>query len=140
MYFSVDPRPCVAGLCQHGGRCIDEYEESFFCACDIGYSGLYCEIDILSVVTTTPPALVIGTSRVPVEGKSSACVICMKYRIIILIIIIISLGQIILSYMAANTSRTHARTHTHAHTCAHTHPPPLPSRLSLFDGSVCAQP
>ena len=32
------------------------------------------------------------TSRVPVEGKSSLCVICMKYRIIVLIIIIISLG------------------------------------------------
>ena len=48
------------------------------------------------------------------------CVVCMKYRIIILIII--SLGKIILSYMA-NTSRTHAcmRTHTHEHTCAHTH-------------------
>ena len=39
------------------------------------------------------------TSRVPVEGKSSVCVICMKYKIIVLIIIIISVGQIILSYM-----------------------------------------
>ena len=40
----------------------------------------------------------------------------MKYRIIILIIIIISLGQILLSYIA-NTSHTHtwtcARSHTH---------------------------
>ena len=46
-------------------------------------------------------------SRVPFEGKSSVCVICMKYRIIILItcIIIISLGQILLSCIA-NTSRT----------------------------------
>ena len=56
-----------------------------------------------------------GTSRVPVEGKSSVCVICMKYRIIFLIIIIIGLGQIILSYMA-NTSCTHARMHTCTHT------------------------
>ena len=69
---------------------------------------------------------IMCTSRVPVESKSPVCVICMKYRIILLIIIIISLGQIILSYMA-NTSRTHAciyaRTHTHtrAHTRAHTH-------------------
>ena len=62
---------------------------------------------------------VLVTSRVPVEGKSSVCVICMKYRIIILIIIN-SLGQILLSYIA-NTSRTHA-------------PPSL--RLSLFAGSV----
>ena len=60
------------------------------------------------------------TSRVPVDGKSSVCVICMKYRIIFLIIIFISLGQIILSYMA-NTSRTHAGTHAHTRAPAHTH-------------------
>ena len=53
----------------------------------------------------------IITSRVPVEEKSSVCVICMKYRIIILIIIIISLGKILLSYIA-NTSRTHIHAHT----------------------------
>ena len=56
-------------------------------------------------------------------------VICMKYRMIILIIIIISLGKILLSYIA-NTSRTHTRA------CAHTHTPPSPFRLSLLDGSV----
>ena len=51
------------------------------------------------------------------------CLICMKYRIIFLIIIIISLGQILLSYIA-NTSRTHERTHerTHASTLVRTHP------------------
>ena len=54
-------------------------------------------------------------SRVPVEGKSSVCLICMKYRIIILIIIIISLGQILLSYIA-NTSLTHAYACERAHT------------------------
>ena len=37
---------------------------------------------------------VIGTRPVPVEGKSSVCLICMKYRIIMLIIIIISIGKI----------------------------------------------
>ena len=49
---------------------------------------------------------------VPVGGKLSVCLIwnCMKYRIIILIIIIKRLGEILLSYMA-NTSHTHARTH-----------------------------
>ena len=59
------------------------------------------------------------------------CVICMKYRIII---INISLGQILLSYIA-NPSRTHACTRTHArtHTC---HTPPSQFRLSLFVGSV----
>ena len=62
------------------------------------------------------------TSRVPVEGKSSVCLICMKYRIIFLIIIIISLGQILLSYIA-NTSCTHARTDAHMCACtrARTH-------------------
>ena len=46
------------------------------------------------------------------------CLICMKYRIIILIIIIISLGKISLSYIA-NTSRTHAHTREHAHHDTH---------------------
>ena len=45
---------------------------------------------------------------VPVGGKSSVCLICMKYRIIILIIIIKRPGEILLSYIA-NTSRM--RTH-----------------------------
>ena len=58
------------------------------------------------------------------------CLISMKYRIIILIIIIISPGQISLSYIA-NTSRTHAHTWY-----AHTHTHRRTFRLSLFDGSV----
>ena len=51
------------------------------------------------------------------------CLICMKYRIIILIIIIISLGKISLSYIA-NTSRTHACMHARAHTGEHANPHP----------------
>ena len=47
----------------------------------------------------------------------------MKYRKMILIIIIISLGQILLSYIA-NTSRTHARTHARTHGRTHTHSRP----------------
>ena len=63
------------------------------------------------------------------------CLICMKYRIIFLIIIIISLGQILLPYIA-NTSRTDARTHIHAcartraNACTHT-----AVAVSLFGGS-----
>ena len=57
--------------------------------------------------------------RVPVEGKSSVCMICMKYRITILIIIIIRLGKILL--YIANTSRTHACACTHVHACGSTH-------------------
>ena len=92
--------------------------------------------------------IIILTSRVLVDGKSPVCVICTKYWILILIIIIISLGQILLSYIA-NTSRRHACTHahmhtrTHARTCTHaytrahapTHSPPS-LRLSLFDVSM----
>ena len=46
---------------------------------------------------------------VPVGGKLSVCLIwnCMKYRIIILIIIIKRLGEILLSYMATHHTRTH---------------------------------
>ena len=36
------------------------------------------------------------TSRVPVGGKSSMCLICMKYKIIILIIINKRLGEILI--------------------------------------------
>ena len=70
----------------------------------------------------------------------------MKYRILIFIIIIISLGQILLSYIA-NTSCTHAcprtcahacvSTHTHTYTHTHTPPSPPPYRLALF---ICDQP
>ena len=71
---------------------------------------------------------IMCTRRVPAEGKSSVCLICMKYRIIILIIIIISLDNISLSYIA-NTSRTDACTHARAHTIilANTHTPPHPT-------------
>ena len=51
------------------------------------------------------------------------CLICMKYRIIILIIIIISVGQKLLSYIA--------NTHTHAHTRACIH-----VAVQVVDGSL----
>ena len=50
----------------------------------------------------------------PLRGNHQCRLICMKYKIIFLIIIIISLGQILLSYIA-NTSRTHARTDARTH-------------------------
>ena len=62
--------------------------------------------------------IIIHTSRVPVEGESSVCL--KKYRIIILIIIIMSLGQILLSYIV-NTSRMHAHIHARMHTFTHAH-------------------
>ena len=48
-------------------------------------------------------------------GESSVYAISMKYRKIILIIIIINLGKILWSYIT-NTSRTHACSHTHSRT------------------------
>ena len=70
---------------------------------------------------------IIYTSRVPVEGKSSVCVICMKYRIILYHYEPGS--NIIIVYCKHIT-----RAHTHPHTQTVT--PPSPFRLSLFDGSV----
>ena len=58
----------------------------------------------------------------PLKGKSSVCAFSMKYRKMIFIIIIISLGKILLSYIA-NTSCMHARMHalarTHTHSRSH---------------------
>ena len=60
---------------------------------------------------------------IPVEGKSSSeCLICMKYRIIILIIIF-SLGQIFYRILQTHHACTHAGVHTRtrAYACACTH-------------------
>ena len=86
-----------------------------------GHSIVIC---VCTVETRAKPGIQLVllkyTSRVPVEGKSSVCLICMKYRIIILIIIIINLGQILLSFIA-NTSRTHALIHARTHAYTRTH-------------------
>ena len=90
------------------------------------------------------PRTLYELAGIPVEVKSSECLIRMKYRIIILIIIIISLGQmgqIFYRIMQTHHACTHARAYTHtrvhacartrAHTCPHTQPsppsPPSPS-------------
>ena len=70
-----------------------------------------------------------STSRIPVERKSSVCLIRMKY-IIILIIIIISLIKIISSYFA-NTSRAHACTDVRTRTLAHMQTPTHDRHCSL---------
>ena len=122
------------------------------CNLQFGYG-----IDI-NIRYTRNVVYIIRTRPVPIEGKSSVCLICMKYRIILLIIIIISMGKISLSYIA-NTSRTHAvigtfiyhfKCSTCIRTCtgpfSHFIPPSSlciyssfldlrPSHLSLFSGS-----
>ena len=46
----------------------------------------------------------------PLRETSSVCVMCLKYGMIILIIIIISLGQILLSYVS-NTQKSNCSNH-----------------------------
>ena len=76
-------------------------------------------------------------SRVPVEGKSSVCVICVKYRIIINYYHYQPGSNIIVVYCKQITyARMHACTQAHTRANKRTHTPPSPFRLSLFDGSV----
>ena len=60
------------------------------------------------------PAYILA--GIPVEGKSSVCLICIKYRIIILIIIIISLVKYLHRILQTHHTRTHACAHAHAWT------------------------
>ena len=69
-------------------------------------SMIFCGSLMVAILSGSGFQYFTGTSRVPVGGKASVCLICMKYRIIILIIIIKRLGEILLSYIA-HTSRTH---------------------------------
>ena len=100
---------------RHGSRCIGNVREQASHLCASSRASTSASVVELTEVTgRRRPILyrVNGTNWVPVEGKSSVCVICMEYRIIVLIIIIISLGEISLSYIA-NTTRTHTQTPTH---------------------------
>ena len=110
----------------------------FHCLILLYYSvyitALMCNVIMLTCCSIQFKCLLMSnkqyTSRVLVEGKSSVSLICMKYTIIFLISIIISLGQIILSCIA-NTSRTHARERVHAPTPPPTHTPLSPYRYSM---------
>ena len=73
--------------------------------------------------TTSPFRPLLLLAGISVEGKWSVSLIRMNYRIIIVIIIIISLGKIVSSYIA-NTSRTHACTDVRTHTHTRTRTPP----------------
>ena len=58
-------------------------------------------------------------ASIPIEGKSSECLICMNYRIII-VIIIISLGHICYRILQTHHACTHARMHTRTRARMHT--------------------
>ena len=83
------------------------------------------------------------TRLVLVEGKSSVCLICMKYGIIIFLLLSLSswvkFYYRIMSTYARTSMREHTHTHTHAHTHTHTHththPSPTPYVLALFIGA-----
>ena len=98
-------RVCGCACCVCTGVCVIVHVCVRSCVCEA--------VLILYAILIRPGhilynnCLLCYTSRVPVVGGSSVCMICMKYRRIILIIIIIIPGQILLSYIA-NTSRTHA--------------------------------
>ena len=83
------------------------------------------------------------TRRVPVEGKSSVCLICINnYRIIILITGVLSLSAWVKYFLSFIANTSHACAHTCAHTCTHVHTrahtavvASPPYTLSLFGGA-----
>ena len=74
------------------------------------------------------------TRQVPVEGKSSLCLICLKYRIIILVFYHYQPGSnitiVYCKHITHARMHAHACMHMHARACArthiHTHTPPSP--------------
>ena len=108
--------------CSHNNKQYKQLLEMYllYLECVVANNKMYCSYVIILVELNK---LAGSRWRVPVRGKSSVCLICMKYRIIMLIIIIISLCQILLSYIS-NTSRPpHARVRTRTRSRAHTHAP-----------------
>ena len=74
-------------------------------------SSVHCSITLVRPSGIGPLSLLHVLAGIPVEGKSSECLICMKFRIIILIIII-SRGQIFYRILQTHHACTHARGHT----------------------------
>ena len=76
---------------------------------------------------------------IPIEEKSSVCLICINnYRIIILITGVLSFSawvKYFYSILQTHHARTHARAHTRAHTRAYT-PPSPPHRRTGYRYSV----
>ena len=85
-----------------------------------------------------PLYLLSSLAGIPVEGKSSVCLICINnYRIIILITGVLS-AWVKYLYRILQTHHTRTRGHTHAcaRTCTYTAVAASPSyRLSIFGGT-----
>ena len=69
-----------------------------------------------------------NTSRVPVEGKSSVCLICMEYRIIFFELLSLSAW---VKYIVYCKHITHARTRAHVRTHPREHPHTHRHRYSM---------
>ena len=68
-------------------------KECRFNQSEIVYCSAYVVVHGCLLTTTRDDKLIQSNRYIPVEGKSSVCLICMKYRIITLIIIIITKRQ-----------------------------------------------
>ena len=81
-------------------------------------------LNILILQLLRSPCVFSITSRAPVEGKSSVCLICIEYRMIILMIVIITAWvKYYYRILQTHHARTHACARTRAHACASTHTP-----------------
>jgi len=96
--------------CQNGGRCqLGLYDNSEYCECPQGYSGLYCEQ---------------GVGCMVVEGLECLQQQCVHIHFAF------SLTQhshlhIFMHTLSHHThTHSHTHTHTHTHTCMHTHTQP----------------
>ena len=73
---------------------------------------VYLQLDRVGFTVHTSKIIIEAIVCNPLNGNSSVCVMCLKYGIILLIIITISLCEILLSY-------NYFKHITHTHTLAH---------------------
>ena len=59
LFFFADAIPCSDGMCGHKGTCWDKYDGTFFCQCDWGYTGVFCDTETPGVLpkNLTPTAI-----------------------------------------------------------------------------------
>ena len=119
-------------------HCLDQVG-SFLCPCDDGFmrvdddGGPSCASKSCFPHNKTKNTL-NELAGYALRVNSSVCVICLKRRIIILIIMI--MGEIFCHILQTHHTHTHACTHARACPCTHTRTHTPPFRLSLFAGSM----
>ena len=113
------PDLCLIAYCTSSPYCVIAYKITVIAVCfrcpsngspsnvfSIEYSPTRAMYGALVSPVHTSITFLLLIAEYPLRGKSAVCVMCLKYRTIILIIIIISLGHILLPYIS-NTSHTH---------------------------------